>query len=252
MNDQRIVETLIAKGKLLFDSPRDLRFTGSLEADKLLKDLENTPHAFVLACVMDRQIKTEKAWHIPYSMTQRLGNFEFQTLAVLSVEEIEKLMTHPQPLHRFPAEMAKNFHAAVHIIATKYDGKASMIWEGKPSSAEVVYRFLEFRGIGQKIASMAANILARDFKIKYSDYYSIDVSVDVHVRRVFTRMGLIPTNASNEQIIFRARALSPEFPGLIDLPAWEIGRNWCKPSEPNCSACYMAELCSNILVEMDA
>jgi uncharacterized HhH-GPD family protein len=248
MTTYSISEILVNKGKTLFDSPRELvKFTGDGQADNLLNDLENFPHAYVLACVMDRQIKAEKAWLIPHFIAEKLGNFEFKTLAALSLAEVEKLMTDPAPLHRFPAEMSKNFHSAIQTIAKKYDGVASKVWDGEPSSAEVVYRFLEFRGVGQKIATMAANILARDLKIKFLDYYSIDISVDVHIQRVFYRLGLIPKSASNEQIIYRARALSPEFPGLLDLPAWEIGRNWCKPSDPNCSDCYISKACPKIM-----
>lgn len=248
MNNSYVAKILVEKGKSLYNSPREfVRFTGNDEADILLNDLENFPHAFVLACVMDRQIKAELAWLIPYLFSQKLGNFRFETLAVLSLEDIENLMTVPAPLHRFPSEMSKNFYFAVQKIAQEYEGIASNIWSNKPSSAEVVYRFLQFRGVGQKIATMATNILARNFKVEFSDYYSIDVSVDVHVKRVLYRLGLIPDNASHEQIIFRARAISPEFPGLVDLPLWEIGRNWCKPTEPNCSDCYMQEVCRKIL-----
>ena len=42
----------------------------------------------------------------------------------------------------------------------------------------MVYRFLEFNGVGPKIASMAANILAREFKIPFADYFSIDISAE--------------------------------------------------------------------------
>jgi endonuclease III len=92
---------------------------------------------------------------------------------------------------------------------------------------------------------MASNILAREFKIPFSDYFSIDISVDTHVRRVFYRLGLIPEKASVEQLIFRARELFPEFPGLLDSPCWEIGRKWCKPRNPECMNCYMNEICPN-------
>jgi endonuclease-3 len=71
---------------------------------------------------------------------------------------------------------------------------------------------------------MAANILARNFKIPFSDYFSIEVSADVHVRRVFCRLGFCPPDASIEQIIYKAKALHPGFPGIMDLPSWEIGR----------------------------
>jgi endonuclease III len=90
---------------------------------------------------------------------------------------------------------------------------------------------------------MAANILARDFKVPFSDYYSIDVSVDVHLRRVFTRLELIREHASVEEVVYQARALHPEFPGLMDLPTWEIGRTWCKPTNPKCAECYMLTVC---------
>lgn len=245
MTSHQIAEILVGKGKTLFDSPREVAtlFAGNVDADNLLNDLENTPHAFVLACVMDRQIKAELAWLIPYRFAEKLGDFRFSTLARLNLQEVENLMTVPAPLHRFPTEMSRNFYIAVQTIAEKYSGVASNIWMSKPSSAEVVFRFLGFRGVGQKIGTMAANILARNFKVEFSDYYSIDISVDVHIRRVFYRLGLIPENPSDEQIIFRARALSPEFPGLLDLPVWEIGRNWCKASEPSCSVCYMSQAC---------
>lgn len=249
MSKIAISKILVGKGQELFESPRIfVEYANNFQADSLINDLENFPHAFALACVMDRQIKAELAWRIPHEIAKKLGNFEFQTLANLSLNQIEDLMINPNPLHRFPKDMANNFFLTVQRIKKKYTGKASNIWTTNLSSAEVVYRFLEFRGVGQKIATMATNILARDFKIPFSDYYSIDVSVDTHVKRVFSRLGLVPPQATNEHIIFRARALSPEFPGLLDLPLWEIGRNWCKASkDPECSKCIMNNVCPKIL-----
>ncbi len=152
-------------------------------------------------------------------------------------------MTKPEPLHRFPERMSGNLYEAIHLINEVYAGDASNIWRGKPSSAEVVYRFLEFQGVGPKIATMATNILARSFKVPLSDYYSVDVSADVHVRRVFYRLGLVNQDATIEEVIYRARSLHAEFPGLLDLPAWDIGREWCRPEVTLCSRCYMQEAC---------
>lgn len=67
---------------------------------------------------------------------------------------------------------------------------------------------------------MATNIPARDFKVRFSDYYS----VGVHLKRVFIRLGLISMGATAEEIVYQARTLHPGFPGLMDLPAREIGR----------------------------
>ncbi len=239
-----VTKLLVEKGNRLFKGPKQfVHFTKIREADELLNDLAKHPHAFVLACVMDRQIKAEKAWVIPYKFQEKLRTFSFSELRKLTQKQIQHLMTKPDPLHRFPEEMSKNFYAAVELISEKYAGNAANIWRERPSSAELVYRFLEFRGIGQKIGTMAANILVRDFKILLSDYFSIDVSVDVQVRRVLARLGLVEPDDTIERIVYRARALHPEFPGLLDFPAWEIGRNWCRPSNPLCEECYMKSAC---------
>lgn len=193
---------------------------------------------------MDRQIKAEKAWLIPYRISEKIGGFSMQVLAELSRVDLYRLMAKPEPLHRFVDTMTDHFYSAVQRIKNDYAGDAARIWAGKLSSAEVVYRFLEFDGVGPKIGSMAANILAREFKIPFADYYSIDISADVHVRQVFARLGLCAADASAEQVIYKARALHPEFPGMMDLPCWEIGRNRCKSRGPECASCYMKDLCS--------
>jgi len=78
---------------------------------------------------------------------------------------------------------------------------------------------------------------------RLADYFSIDISADVHVRRVFARLGLCASDATVEQVIYKARALNPEFPGIMDLPSWEMGRRWCKSRGPECAGCYMKDLC---------
>jgi len=244
MKEARIRDRLFERGEALFKAPPDfIRFTKHTDADRLLNDLKGHPHAFVLASVMDRQIKAERAWLIPFRFMEKLGSFSMQTLLKQSESDIRRLMSEPEPLHRFVDIMSDCFLKAVQRIVQQYASDASRIWKGKPSSANVVYRFLEFDGVGPKIASMDANILARDFKIEFSDYFSIDISADVHVRRVFSRLGFTQPDASVDQLIFRARGLHPEFPGLLDLPTWEIGRNWCRPKKCECDGCYMNDLC---------
>ena len=139
--------------------------------------------------------------------------------------------------------MASVFYNAVQRIHEAYHDDASKIWKDEPGSAEVVYRFLEFDGVGIKIATMAANILARQFRIPFSDFYSIDVSPDVHVKRVMYRMNLIEENADNDKVIYKARELYPDFPGVIDYSLWEIGRTWCKAKAPNCGTCIVSSEC---------
>ncbi len=242
-NQKQIVKILIERGEELLKQPyKKIKFTGNPEADDLLNDLKNFPHAFVLACIMDRQIKAEKAWLIPYEVSKEIGGFEFSRLLELDQASIKEIFER-KSLHRFNDVMAQNFYLGIQKIHKDYNDDASNIWKDCPRSATVVRRFLEFNGIGVKIATMAANILAREFKIPMSDYICIDISPDTHVKRVFKRLGFISKNASNDDLIYSARELNPEYPGIFDLSCWEIGRNWCKSQKPQCENCYLNEYC---------
>jgi endonuclease-3 len=140
--------------------------------------------------------------------------------------------------------MAKVLRLGVQRLQDSYDGDAARIWEGSPPSATVVRRFLEFHGAGPKIASMAVNILVRQFKIPLRDYYFVDISVDVQVRRVMTRLGFVPEGTSDELLIYAAREAHPEFPGIFDLALWRIGKDVCTPIAPHCGTCPLAEFCA--------
>lgn len=242
-----VVNKLTKRGEELLAQPyQKIKFTGDTAADDLLNDLANCPHGFVLACIMDRQIRAERAWSIPYAVSKEIGGFEFPRLLSVDLNRLRQVFT-ARRLHRFNETMARNFCSAIHLIHREYNDDASSIWTGTPRSATIVRRFLQFEGVGIKIASMAANILARDFKIAIADRLCIDISPDVQVRRVLTRLGLTEMNASNDEIVYLARELNPEYPGILDLSLWEIGRIWCRPRDPHCHGCYLEAGCPKIL-----
>ena len=235
-----------------YNKIKQISLVSDEEKNRLVTDLDNCPHAFVLACAMDRQITADRAWSIPYEIKKILGDFSIDTLYKVSLEEYKNIFN-TKKLHRFNDDMATIFYNAVHKIVSDYDGDASNIWKNSPSSALVVSRFLDFDGIGIKIATMATNILARDFKISLKDYYSIDISPDVHVKRLFKRMGLIKKKDINniDKIIYKARCINPTFPGIIDLTCWKLGKNICRPTLPKCEDCILKDLCSKIIDDDD-
>ena len=241
---EKIVNILIEKGNELLKQPyKYIEFTKNKEANKILNNLKDFPHAFVLACAMDRQIKAERAWIIPYEISEEIKGFEFSTLLRVNQEDMIKIFKRKN-LHRFNEIMGKYFYLATHKIHNDYQDDASNIWKDNPRSATIVRRFLEFDGVGIKIATMAANILAREFKIPMKDYINIDISPDVHVMRVFKRLGFISKDASNDELVYYARELNPMYPGIFDLSCWEIGRNWCRPNNPICEKCYLENICN--------
>ena len=74
-----IRDRLVVEGRRIFqEPPRLIPFSKNPDADRLLNDLAGHPHAFLLACIMDRQIKAELAWVIPYRIGQRLTDISFE------------------------------------------------------------------------------------------------------------------------------------------------------------------------------
>ncbi len=217
---------------------------------KLITDLKNHPHAFVLACIMDVQISAERAWQIPSKIKngvenlKGIGSFDLNKL-LKSKKEIRNLFVKGN-LHRHKNKMAERFIRGIERIDKVYKGRADRIWQGNKPSGDIVCSFLEFDGVGIKVATMAANILVRVFKIPVSDKMAIDISPDVHIQRIFKRTGLI-NKVNKEIVMYKARSLHPKYPGEIDPELWEIGRKFCRPSNPKCEICPLDALCEKHL-----
>ena len=221
-----------------------------------ISPLGEYPHAYVLACIMDRQIKAERVWIIPYLIYKKLGDrFGINELYGMSKDDFDKIFQDISG-HRFKSSMAEYFMKAVKRLHDVYDGDASKIWNDNPSSATLVCRFLEFKGVGRKIATMAANILYRQFGIKLKDARCIDVSPDVHIQRVFNRLGLVGNDGGKvdiEQVIYAARDLNPKYPGVVDYTCWNIGRNFCdpRPEKAKCDKCHLRKECNKLVLNVD-
>lgn len=211
---------------------------------------KSKPYLFVLGCVMDRQIKASKAWQIPKDIEKHFMVNSFKQLQKVPPSEITKYFIKKKP-HRFNAKMANCFNEAVKKIHIQYKGDAALIWKEVKSAETVIYRFLEFKGIGPKIATMAVNLLdQQDVLPANFNRSTIDISPDRHVKKVMTRLGLISKSASVNQmifktkVIFKAREIYPPFPGLLDLPFYDVGKNYCHTNkEPQCQDCPLSLHC---------
>lgn len=241
---EKLVE-LAKEANKEYESKKDLHYTKDEAVNKGLCDINNRPYLFVLACIMDRQIPAERAWVIPHKVCEHFKAKNFNDLANICEKRGDEITAFfvENGLHRYNEIMAQNFMSAVQRIKEEYGGDASKIWSGRPSSAEVVYRFLCFKGVGVKIATMATNILQRDLGVQYSDLSAIDASPDVQVRRVMKRLGFTSNEHDSQQTIYKAKAIYPQYPGVIDYLCWKVGRDYCHPSNPNFKECELKGIC---------
>ncbi len=213
------------------------------ELEQLLSPLGDYPHAFVLACIMDIQEKANNAWTIPLEVKRINKNFDMDSLSKLSLKDIEDIFGNMEHGHRFSTKKANRFYLAIQKIHDDYNDDAKKIWVDTPPSGLVVSRFLEFEGVGLKIATMATNILVRQYKIPLKDKHCIDISPDTHTVCVFQRLGLISDDTeqtkekdkkAKEKAMYMARIINPVYPGILDYPCWFVGDQFCKAKGQQC------------------
>lgn len=202
--------------------------------------LNGDPLAFLLGVIADYGIPAERAWILPSRLREKLGHLDPQRIAEMSEASLTEVLRSIPRGHRFPRMVARSYIEACKRVVQQYAGDAGKIWENC-SLKQALANLYTLRGTGQKKASMAVNILARDLgwiKPRNNELSSIDVSYDVHVRRVFLRSCLVDQDKL-EEVLGAAKALSPTYPGKLDIGAWYVGRTWCHPQKPDCRNCRL-------------
>jgi endonuclease III len=145
-------------------------------------------------------------------------------------------------------QYTKQLKNAARFMLETYDGDPRKIWNGQKDVNLVRKRLKEIPGIGKALASFGVHTLARSYGLLggRKSKPQLDVKTDVHIMRVFRRTGLAPANANAKAVIHAARELYPSYPAALDGPAWDIGRNWCHESSPECSKCKLTKFCPRI------
>ncbi len=240
---EALQEKLISMSKKVYAGPWKVdKFSKNDRANEIINNIGEKPHVFVMGCILGHRMHDDKGWETLAYLEERIGTLDIKKLSRLTLADWEKAFMKPTPLHRFYYESARDILAAIQRIMREYEGDASLIWSHSPSSATVIKRFLEFDGIGQRTSTMAADILARYFKITMSDYYSIDATVDAPTKRVLARMGIVDSKKPI-YIQLTMREMYPKYPGIFDPVLWNISKYHCFPVRPNCSECPVHELC---------
>ena len=151
-------------------------------------------------------------------------------------------------LAKTPEQMAKvkaeDLAQAIYPVGF-YENKAKQIIELSRQIVEdldgkvpdEIEDLIKFNGVGRKTANL---VLAKGFN-------KPAICVDVHVHRIFNRLGYVKTKTP-EETEFALRKKLPK-KHWIDINTLIVthGQNVCKPQKPNCSACPIAEFCKKII-----
>ena len=213
----------------------------SKDADQLIR---RDPFAFLVGIICDGSSSVSSGWDIPYLLKTRLGHLDPYRIRAEYLA-LRRAMLEPTPLLAQVNDATEWIAEAADRVVRVYGGDAARIWRTRPNPTQLALRLQRFAGIGKTKSHIATELLSRFLKVEFSDGTESEGGFDNQVRRVFARVGLSPTD-QREDVILAAKRLYPQRPLALDQSAWEIGRRWCTPSDPNCRDCILKSTCLRV------
>jgi uncharacterized HhH-GPD family protein len=211
-------------------------FTAAPDANQLILD---EPFAFLLGVLFDQCIPAEDAWRAPYDLQQRLGHLDPFRIAK-DHDGVRRAISATSKL--FADDMSARVVSVARFVCDKYGGDVSTIWRNNPTARDVQDRLGLIPGVGTQKAAMAVQMLRRDCGAAIRDVPGSDIAYDMHARRVLLRTGL--ANADDLDHMFAVvRDADPTRGAGIGLPAWQIGRTWCRAEINWCESCPVSAAC---------
>ena len=181
----------------------------------------NNPYLVLIACILSLRTNDKTTYPATLRMLE-LGRTP-EDFAKCDVKELEKAI---YPVG-FYANKARQIVELSRTLVEKYNSKV-------PESIE---EMTKFNGVGRKTANL---VMSQGFR-------KPAICVDVHVHRIFNRLGYIKTK-NPEETEFALREKLPE-KYWIDINTLLVthGQNVCKPINPKCDICPIKDLCKKIL-----
>lgn len=119
-----------------------------------------------------------------------------------------------------------------------YKNKAKQIielskWLCDNPMPDTIEDLIKFNGVGRKTANL---VLAKGFNIPA-------ICVDVHVHRIFNRIGYVKTKTPEETEFALREKLPVKYWLDINTLMVTHGQNVCKPTRPHCENCPIMQYC---------
>ncbi len=186
-----------------------------------LMDSFNDPYLVLIACILSLRTNDKTTYPATLRML-KLGKTP-KDFANCNVKELEKAI---YPVG-FYTNKATQIIELSKILVEKYNSKV-------PKSID---ELCKFNGVGRKTANLT---ISRGFN-------EPAICVDVHVHRIFNRIGYIKTKTPEETEFALREKLPIKY--WIDINTLLVthGQNICKPIKPKCEECPIKEFCKKLI-----
>ena len=186
-----------------------------------LMDSFKDPYIVLIACILS--LRTNDRTTYPATLRMLKLAKTPQEMMKVNVGDLEKAI--------YPVGFYKNKAGQIielsKILVEKYDGKV-------PCNID---ELCKFKGVGRKTANL---VLSEGFN-------KPAICVDVHVHRIFNRLGYVKTKNPEETEF----ALREKLPKKYWIPINSLmvthGQNVCKPINPKCSECPIEKYCHKLI-----
>ena len=182
----------------------------------LMEEFRN-PYLVLIACILSLRTNDKTT----YPATLRMLELAKTPQEMMNISE-DDLANAIYPVG-FYKNKAKQIIELSKTIVEKLDGKV-------PDSIE---NLTKFNGVGRKTANL---VLAKGFGIPA-------ICVDVHVHRIFNRIGYVITKTPDETEFALREKLPQKYWLDINTLMVTHGQNVCKPKKPKCDECPIREFC---------
>ncbi len=219
----------------------NVKFASDPEANVLIKeDLV----AFLLAASIDRGGQSFAIWNIPWMLKREWGHLDTAIICKMSVEDLvvsPAIAKAPAIISR--TDLARTLISVATAIEEQCGGNPQRLFDG--NACEIITRLQRIYGIGPGIARMIVIQRLLYFGLTPVPGGRLLPKVDVMVTRVFQRAGL-SEHGTDVEIELALRGLSALDIAVVDQISWQVGRDWCRPTEPICPSCSLTRVCPRV------
>ena len=187
---------------------------------KLMDSFKN-PYLVLIACILSLRTNDKTTYPATLRMLELAKTPK--EMKNVSVEDLSKAI---YPVG-FYENKAKQIIELSKIIDEELNGQV-------PDEIEDL---IKFKGVGRKTANLVLSL----------GFNKPAICVDVHVHRIFNRLGYIKTKTPEETEFALREKLPQKY--WIDINTLLVthGQNVCKPIKPKCSECPIARYCAKII-----
>lgn len=186
-----------------------------------LMDNFKDPYLVLIACILS--LRTNDKTTYPATLRMLELATTPQEMMRVNEEELAKAI--------YPVGFYKNKAGQIIELSKKIveecDGKV-------PDSID---ELCKFRGVGRKTANLVMTL----------GFGEPAICVDVHVHRIFNRLGYIKTKTPEETEFALREKLPIELWIPINTLLVTHGQNVCKPIKPMCDKCPIANYCNKLI-----